>query len=481
MNNENNFPEIPNKPKKKFEVHIDDADYLAPVELDKITPPPVNKKKFEVHIDDYEAPQPVTNEHQPKYKGEIYFSNRKPVKPIQEPVNAVPADTGVTPVASKTVKKPIKNNNSKNKPKFKSLSNNVLLIFCTVVLILTCALSAFGITCINDILAINRSEEKVEVKIPQNATTDEVLDILKESGLIKQKTFSKFYLEFIQIFTHSKEPKYLSGVYYPESNLGLEGLLNEFKASNKEKDTVWLVFPEGWSAYQIIDRLNSSGVCSRDEMIAALSDADFEYDFIKKISNSNSRTFTLEGYLCPDTYEFFLDSDANSVIRKLINNSETNWTEEHEKRCAELGYTRDEIIILASIIQAEAANTDQMGMISAVLHNRLNNPGTYPKLECDSTKDYIKNKIAPNVSDGVATTLQNEYDTYKIEGLPPGPVCNPGEDAINAALYPDENYSDYFYFRHDVRGTIYMAKTFSEHRDNGDTVLSVNNQYSSGY
>lgn len=473
MNGENNFPEIPQKPKKKFEVHIDDADYLAPAELDKLTPPPVQKKKFEVHIDDFEAPQPVNNDQQPKYKGEIYFSNRKPVKPVQEPV----AESFASEVNEAPLKRNAQKKNGKKKAK-NSLKNNTLLIFCSVVLILTCALSAFGITCINDILAINRSEEKVEVKIPQNATTDDVLDILKDSGLIKQKLFSKFYLSFIQIFTHSKDPKYLSGVYYPESDLGLEGLLNEFKASNKEKDTVWLVFPEGWSAYQIIDRLNSSGVCSKDEMLAALSGADFEYDFIEDINGSSARTFTLEGYLCPDTYEFYLDSDANSVIRKLINNAESNWTEEYDERCAELGYTRDEIIILASIIQAEAANTDQMGMISAVLHNRLNNPGTYPKLECDSTKDYIKNKIAPNISDGVATTLQNDYDTYKIEGLPPGPVCNPGEDAINAALYPDENYSDYFYFRHDVRGTIYMAKTFSEHRDNGDIVLSVNNQYS---
>ena len=471
MNNENNFPEIPQKPKKPFEVHIDDADYLAPSELDNITPPPAPKKKFEVHIEDYETPQPVVNDHQPQYKGEIYFSNRKPVKPVQDPV----VTDNVTSGSASVVKNATKRKSNKNK---NTLKNNTLVIFCSVILILTCAFSAYGITCINDILAINRSEEKVEVKIPQNATTDDVLDILKDNGLIKQKLFSKFYLEFIKIFTHGKEPKYLSGVYYPESNLGLEGLLNEFKASNKEKDTAWLVFPEGWSIYQIVDRLNSSGVCSREEMLAALKDADFEYSFIKDIENNTSRTFTLEGYLCPDTYEFYLDSDANSVIRKLLNNAESNWTEEYKKRCAELGYTRDEIIIIASIIQAEAANADQMGMISAVLHNRLNNPGTYPKLECDSTKDYIKNKIAPNTTDGVVTNLMNDYDTYRIEGLPPGPVCNPGEDAIYAALYPDSAYSEYFYFRHDVRGTIYMAKTFSEHRANGDIVLSVNNQYS---
>ena len=472
MNNENNFPDLPQKPKKPFEVHIDDADYLSPSDLDKITPPPVNKKKFEVHIEDYETPQPIINDNQPKYKGEIYFSNRKPIKPIQEPV-AEPVAPIAKPVQPKTAQ-PVKKTKKKRRKK------HTLLVFCSLVLVFTCTLSVFGITCVNDILAIGRSENKVEVNIPHGADTDEVLDILKDSGLIKQKLFCKFYLDFIQIFTHGKDPDYLSGVYYPESNLGLEGLLNEFKASNKEKDTKWLVFPEGWTIYQIIDRINAAGVCSRDEMLAALKNSEFEYEFLKDIPDNSNRTFTLEGYLRPDTYEFFVDSDANSVIRKLVQNSENNWTEEYEKRAAELGYTRDEIIIIASIIQAEAADSEQMGMISAVIHNRLDKNSGLPKLQCDSTKDYIKKKVSGNVTDGEETTLLSHYDTYRIDGLPPGPICNPGEDAILAALYPDEDYSDYYYFRHDVRGTIYMAKTSDEHRENGKKVLTVNNQYSSG-
>lgn len=467
----NGAADIPRNTKKPFKVHIDDKDYMAPSDIKKTTPSVPQKKKFEVHIDDYDVSQPVVNEYQPKYKGEIYFSNRKPVKHIEPVSETVESKTTVTrkPAPKKSAPK-----NKKRKKK-----HNTLLIFCSFVFVLTCAFSVFGIICVNDILAINRSSDKVAVEIPLNADTDEVLDILKENGLIKQKLFCKFYLEFIQIFTGSKEPEYNSGVYYLEKNMGLEGMLNDIKYSNNNKETVWLVFPEGWTFRQMFERLDKAGVCSYDELMATLKNTEFEYDFIQAIENDGDRPFTLEGYLCPDTYEFFLDSDANSVIRKLLGGSETNWTEEYEKRAKELGYTRDEIIILASIIQSEAANSDQMGMISQILHNRLDRPSQYPKLECNSTEDYIVKRLYDNqiITEGQKNTFLPLYDTYSITGFPPGPICNPGEDAIYAALYPDGNYSSYFYFRHDVRGTIYIAKTNEEHEENGNIVLSVNEQY----
>lgn len=474
MNNDN-FPEIPKKPEKKFTVHIDDKDYMTPLELDEITPPAVNKKKFEVHIDDYDEPQSVVNDNQPQYKGEIYFSNRKPVKP--EPV-----EQEVYNDLSPNIQQPKKESSSKSKKSVKKKKTKVkrhsLIIFCSIVLILTCVMSVYGISCVNDVLAISRTEEKVKVTIPQEATTDDILDILNTNGLIKQKLFCKAYLELIQIFTSSnKNPKYLSGVYYVEKNLGLEGFLNEFKVSHKESDTVWLVFPEGWTIYQIIEKVDKFGVCSKEEMLSALKEADFEFDFLDNIEPDINRTFMLEGYLYPDTYEFYEDSDANSVIRKLLQGSENKWSEEHEQRMQELGLTRDEVLIIASIIQREAANADQMGKISAVIHNRLNNSASWPTIGCDSTKNYITYFVTEHVSSGEAASFQSAYDTYSIEGLPPGPICNPGEDAINAALYPDEDYSDYYYFRHDKNGKIYMAKTQSEHEENGNEVLKVNSQY----
>ena len=112
MNNDN-FPEIPKKPEKKFTVHIDDSDYLSPSQLDEITPPPVTKKKFEVHIDEYDSSSTDSSatEHQPQYKGEIYFSNRKPVKKENEIIeDVVSSSENLTPKTQKTTPKKKKKN-----------------------------------------------------------------------------------------------------------------------------------------------------------------------------------------------------------------------------------------------------------------------------------------------------------------------------------------------------------------------------------
>ncbi|MBO5858329.1 MAG: endolytic transglycosylase MltG, partial [Clostridia bacterium] len=354
-----NFPEIPKKSDKKFVVHINDEDYMSPSELDNIKPPV--KKKFEVHIEDDEIPSADSHvtEHRPQYKGEIYFSNRKPVKhesPVQKSTESPQKRTAAN----------IKRKLNISPEIFKKGLQNGLVVFCAIVLILTTAFSAFGISCVNDVLALNRTEEKVKVTIPQNATTDDILDILDDSGLIHNKLFCKAYYELFSWFKNINkknkpaDPVYLSGVYYVEKNLGLEGFLNRFKVSKKDSDTVWLVFPEGWTIYQIIDKIDKFEVCSKEEMLTAIAEADFEFDFVKEIGSNDSRTFTLEGYLYPDTYEFYEKSDANSVIRKLLQGSETKWTDEYEQRRIELGLTRDEVITIASIIQREAANADQM-------------------------------------------------------------------------------------------------------------------------
>ncbi len=459
----NNEPNKNSGSKKPFEVHIEDDGFLNPETLDKIKPQgTAPKKKFEVHIDE-NAPLSDYDDHTPQYKGEIYFSNRKPQR--RAPQQQSPSDTSRTP-APKTIKK--------------RAFNSVLAIFMAIVLVFTTAFSALAITCINDVLALSRSDEIVKVTIPQDSTTDSIIDILSDEGLIKQKLFCKAYYNLITFLKNLNkdpkpgEPEYLSGVYYVQKNLGLEGYLNEFKEIQKTADTITLVFPEGWTIYQIFDKIAEFGVCSKDQLLASIDGTDFENDFIADIPQSTERTFALEGYLYPATYEFYEKSDANSIIRKFLEASESKWTEEYEARRIELGLTRDEVITIASIIQREAASKKQMGLVSSVIHNRLNNSVSWPLLGCDSTTNYISSYVAPNVPSTNASVYLSAYDTYSQQGLPPGPICNPGDDAINAALYPDD--TDYFYFRHDKYGEIYMARTQSEHDANGREVLRVNSR-----
>ena len=453
-----------NNQKKPFKVTISDEDYLGTGYRANDKEPSVpdlnsaNKKRFEVHIDDDDDLYTFNPEDSsPEYKGEIYFSGRKPIRTAPEP----------------TVPNQQPENGSGKKKGKKRKSHSAVSLFLAVVIILGTGCSAYGISCVNDVLAFGRKEDTVTVTIPLDATTDDIIDILSDAGLIKQKFFCKLYCKVINDKLH-KKTDYKSGVYDVSENLGVEGYLTKFRETQTGKETVMVSIPEGWTIYQICDRLDNFGVCDKKKMLSSLTGTAFEYDFIKNIQDDPARTFKLEGYLYPNTYEFYVDSDANSVIRKFLEEFEAEWTDDYQKRADELGKTKDEIITIASIIQREAANTSQMADISSVIHNRLNHPASWPTLNCDSTLTYITSYIAPEVTDAQEVYFRSKYDTYSTQGLPPGPICNPGEDAINAALYP--NSTNYYFFRHDKYGKIYLASTQAEHDANANAVLRANNK-----
>lgn len=144
-------------------------------------------------------------------------------------------------------------------------------------------------------------------------------------------------------------------------------------------------------------------------------------------------------------------------------------TEENIARAEELGLTMDEVLTLASIIQREAANTEQMYQVSSVIHNRLNS-NSFPHLGCEAVDVYYQREILPNVSTARSDELFNGYSAYGTEGIPNGPICNPGLAAIDAALNPEK--SDYYFFCHDSKGNIYLARTQTEQDANMAKIIS---------
>lgn len=441
---------------------------------------PYGRKKFEVHFSDTEdlSGDGRETEQRPKNRGAIYFSNRSSAKPSRSaaesrgasrPSSGGAAHSNSSAAPAPARKKPPKSKNGLSLPK------NFPFVFSAVVAVCAVIISVFVISCINDIFALNRSDETVSITIPTDATSDEIIDILSDNDLIHQKLFCKLFYNLTNIIFDEDpdEIVFLSGVYYVKSNLGLEGYMMEFQETQVAAETVNLFFPEGWTIYQMFDKIESFGVCGKSQLIAALEGADFDFDFIDALPSSSNRVFTLEGYFFPDTYEFYETSDANSIIRKFLSNFENRWEDEYTERCKELNMTMDEVIILASIIQREAADEEQMPMVSSVIHNRLDHSVSYPTLGCDATINYINTYVKPNVTNVEATLFANAYDTSAIQGLPAGPVCNPGLAAIEAALYPAD--TDYYYFCHDKTGKIYLARTNAEHDANALKVLRANN------
>lgn len=244
-------------------------------------------------------------------------------------------------------------------------------------------------------------------------------------------------------------------------------------------NVVKVTFPEGFTTYQIAQRLEENGVCSADDFLSVCNEP---YEGIE-ISNPDERVFLLEGYIFADTYEFYKNSDAKSVLDKFIKNYNNKITPEIKAQAESLGMTMDEVLTLASIIQKECdEDITECANVSSVFHNRLKSP-SFPRLESDVTTFYIKKNLADYLgykkdSEGNALALSEQsdeikryidlYSTYYCKGLPAGPICNPSMKAINAALNPAD--TDYVYFLTDPSGTdFYYASTLSQHQKNGKT------------
>ena len=217
----------------------------------------------------------------------------------------------------------------------------------------------------------------------------------------------------------------------------------------------------------------SNGIGTKEKFVEVINNYDFDYPFLDDLVTSSDRIYRLEGYLFPDTYEFYTDSSEEAAIAKLLDNFNRKFIDEYYDRCEELGITVDEAITLASMIEKEAKYADEMGDVSSVFHNRLDNSSTYPYLESDATIMYaIAHDTGSRLDNMTGDDLEYEtaYNTYTHKGLPPGPIANPGLNSIKYALYPNE--TNYYYFVSDSSGRMLFATTYEEHLANINTARS---------
>lgn len=243
----------------------------------------------------------------------------------------------------------------------------------------------------------------------------------------------------------------------PDSSAGVD-------SSEAAPLTFKLTIPEGYTLARIGMTLEEMGVCTAAEFLDAAQTGDYSaYPLVAQQAYDENRCFKLEGYLFPETYEFYTGATADDVIRTMLDHMESRITEDLRAEIAQSGYTFDQILTLASIIEKEALGAEQMPMISSVLHNRL---AAGMQLQCDVTIKYVEGAIKPFI-DGDIDRYNSYYNTYKCPALPAGAICNPSYDAILAALRPET--SDYYYFLTDADGNYYYAATLEEHNANRAT------------
>lgn len=309
--------------------------------------------------------------------------------------------------------------------------------------------------CATDVLAFGREDRTVTITINANDDIEIIADKLYHAGLIEYKQLFLFYADL-----SNAEDKISSGTFELNTLFDYKALVTGMSATSSYRETIKVTIPEGYTCAQIFALLEEKGVCSADELKAYEVQSD--YWFLE--GSKTDAEYPLEGFLYPDTYNFYVGDNAKGVFRRFLARFDDIFTEELRAHIVTLNdrlgtdYDLYDIMIIASMIEKESAGSSENYDISSVIHNRLTHAWDYPYLNIDATIVYAQGGDAETID----KTLDSPYNTYLYKGLPPTPICNPSLLSIQAAISPAD--TDYYYYALDYElGLHHFSKTKEEH------------------
>ena len=279
--------------------------------------------------------------------------------------------------------------------------------------------------------------EKTGTKRVTHADMEYVAQTLKEAGLIEYK----WLFEMFARFSHA-DTKIKPGEYELQSTFDYRALVQNMRPGSGSAVTVSVTFPEGYSMRQIFLLLEEKGVANYDDLMNAAATYKFNYDFLD--DQESEEATRLEGFLFPDTYEFYVGMQPSSAINKFLDNFHYRMTAELLARMEERGQNIHEVITIASMIEKEAANDNERAAIASVIYNRLR-AGMPLGIDATTLYLYPDHEGAPT-----AAMLEEDtpYNTRLYTGLTPTPICSPGLTSIRAALYPES--TNFYYYALDT-------------------------------
>ncbi len=413
----------------------------------------------------------------------------------------IPEETAIPP---KIMRK-----NSKNT---KSKGCVIALVYAAIVCSISALLSFYIIVGLNDMFGLVKESSEITVEIPKDATLDDVTRILDENGIVEYPFFFKLYAGF------TNDTSFKAGTFMLNTKSDYDQIIRRLtKPATADNSIVKVTIPEGYTVEQIGELLEEYCVCEKEAFINSVQYADFSsYDFVNYIPASENKIYRLEGYLFPSTYDFYIWGGSKHAIGKLLSAFEDNVLKDSDydfdavtndsslsasKKKAKkekMGKNLDKIIIMASVVEREVPDPEDMKKVASVFYNRLENPkvqGTGGMLQSDATRWYpFATAAALKESDKISAAdkenwINNHkgtytmtatspitqitetktfdtslYDTYVIKGLPAGPICCPGLNSINAARSPAK--TSYYFFFSKSDGTTLFAETYSQHEAN---------------
>lgn len=311
--------------------------------------------------------------------------------------------------------------------------------------------------------------------------------VLTEKGIIRNAQIFRLYAR-----QSGKAETLQYGEFELSSDMSYDEIIEALQSTSDDRDTVRVTFPEGIPAVQFAQRMEDAGLCSAEEFLEVANTGDFsQFGFWSKREENPDQFMAAEGYLFPDTYDFFVGDSVYNMVAKIYGEFDSKMTDEMYAQINAMGFTLSEFITLVSIVQEEAGGVEHQADVAAIFMNRLADNSIVSRLESNTSSyitnpddnNYLFNTVAQYYGgwESIPQNIIDAYDTYKKEGLPAGPISNPGLDAMqNTLKYKESVYADpndpYYFFVTDLAGTYYFGRTANEHAANCEKAWAVNAQ-----
>lgn len=337
------------------------------------------------------------------------------------------------------------------------------LMYAAFVICISVILACAGWMAACDVLALNKEPATAAVTLPKDifspkevdvkdrsgkvtgkrtvsaADIDYVADALKDAGIIEYKSLFKLFAKF----SHA-DVKMDPGTYVLNTELDYRAIVKNMQVGTASMVVTTITFPEGMTMAQIFAKLEEEGVCAAKDLYKAAADFNYSFRFLENVGTGDARR--LEGFIFPNTYDFYQGEQPSSVINKFLTALHSRITADMWKQIEARGTTFRDTVIVASMLEKEAANDLERATIASVIYNRM---AAGMPLGIDSTILYVH----PDYTGGVDLPVEyleedSPYNTRLNTGLPPTPICNPGMESIKAALNPTE--TNYYYFALDA-------------------------------
>lgn len=453
-----------------------DESALSGTGLTDISDMELEKIMQEASSDDWSIPEP-----EPEAVLDLDLSD----DPIEDPVLDIDVETEVFSEEAPEEEEeegPVRKVRPKRKKGYGLLGIPHILsiaILVAIVLFVGSSLGNLLWICASDILAFGREDQTVTITITDSDDLESVAKKLHDAGLIK---YPRLFIFYGDITSMEKDGEIVSGTYELNTLFDYHALAKGIGGQSAIKEEVEVMIPEGYTCAQIFELLEEKGICTAAKLESYAETSKFSsYWFLEDMQRGDK--YCLEGFLFPDTYKFYTNDSPQRIFHKMLSNFGSKFDEDMLAQLDALnvrlvqmykrnGYSEEyanerkitvyKLVNIASMIEKETANSGESQDIAAVIYNRLTNPGEYPYLNIDATIVYALNGKTDLTKEDLQ--IDHPYNTYKYEGLTPGPISNPGILSLKSALQPrDEKY--YYYVLDPATGEHHFSKTYQEHLD----------------